>query len=187
MNIRTAGLMVLLLGMSSAAEAQAPAATFDGLGALVRPREMVAVTDAKGATIRGMIASISSDTLEIAVDGQPMRFDVSHVESVSAKRRDSLLNGAVGGFAVGAVTGAILVLLEGGQKQGWVALRARDFLVPTALLGGAIGLVVGTSIDVSIKKTHLLYNRRKVGSTPRIAIVPTVQRGGIGAFVVLGL
>src|SRR6476469_9919269 len=67
--------------------------------------EVVYVTDNDGLTVRATLAAVSSDVIEITVNGQTRNVAADQVRRVRWQQRDSPLTGALLGAGIGAIPG----------------------------------------------------------------------------------
>ena len=89
--------------LSVTASAQSRVATsLDELGQRVKPGADITVTDQYGSEFSGFIMALTPVELTIFVGGGPRLFRQSEILRIRERRNDSLVNGAVSGFAIGA-------------------------------------------------------------------------------------
>jgi hypothetical protein len=170
------GVRVLLSALvvavaAPAVEAQEPATSLDQLRVLVKPGDTVTITDDAGRETKGKIASLSSASLELSVDGGLRNFSESNVRVVRQRRPDSLRNGTLWGLAVGAGIG----LLAGFDGDGY------DFAwgLGGAAMYGGIGAGIGVGIDAALKSNQtLLFNPAR--SQAALKLRPVMSDGRVG-------
>jgi hypothetical protein len=111
----------------------------------------VTVQEAGGLSATGTLVRVDSESLVLRVVTTERRVDRDAVRRVTAKRKDSVKNGAVIGALVGASMAAMSSCRIGDRECG-VGGRA-------AFVGFGAGLwaVIGAAIDRSVDKSVTLY------------------------------
>ena len=104
-----------LIAMPALAAAQEPVKSFDQLNTRLKPGDTVWITDAQGREVKGKITALGADALTLNADGAKT-FPGGDVRLVQERRPDSLANGALIGFAVGAA---------GPASPAWPARKIR--------------------------------------------------------------
>ena len=122
------------------------------------------MTDITGQVMKGRIAALSPSTLVLAVDGTRHALLETDVVRIRQRRPDSLTNGVLRGFVVGAVFGALTAWSTG----------APDFILVAALGQGLLGIGVGVAVDAMVSSRTIIYDR--AGSTRRLGVSPLVSR-----------
>jgi len=185
--LRRQGRLIVLamIGWGWAAgveSAQAPdqqsAATpsaFAALKARVPLGGVVYVTDTTGATIKGKLAALTDDAVQVNVRAEVRRVAVADVRRIQWQRPDSPLTGVLIGAAVGAFPGIYWLVADPNECTG---------LCPEEYGFIAIGAVVGGLIDRAITKRVTVYtagvsSRRETSVT----IGPIVMRDRKGVQV----
>lgn len=164
---------LLLAATASLAEAQR-ASSFAQLPLLIGPGDTITVTDRTGREMKGRIKNLSPSTLALLVDGIRHDLTDADVALVRQRRPDSLSDGALRGFAVGALVGTVAVWSAGAPG-----------LIPFAALGqGVLGLGVGVAVDAAISSRKTIYGR--AGSTRRLAVSPLLSRERQGVLLSVG-
>lgn len=89
------------------ADAQVLAGTFDQLRVLVKPGDTISVIDPTGNEIRGKIETLSSSSMALLVAGRRRDLREDEIDTIRQRRPDSLRNGALWGFGIGAGLGTL--------------------------------------------------------------------------------
>jgi hypothetical protein len=125
------------------------------LGALT-PGLKIVVTRTDGSSASGAVASVSSGQFAVWDQGSFTEQDVARIES---SERDTLLNGAV----VGGAIGTIVALVGVGGLSG---PNASDAVGPTWLLSLGAGIGIGIAVDAARKgPPATIYVRRSATGT----------------------
>jgi hypothetical protein len=170
---------VVLIGTLTApvARAQELAGSFDQLRVLVKPGDTVRVTDSTGQEARGTIATLSSTSLELLVEGNRRSFLETDVQTIRQRRSDPLGNGAKWGFGIGAALG-----LFGGLALASEYDNAAAAVPLMALFYGGLGAGIGVGIDAMISSDQVIFSRTTATSaqvTP-VSASSAPNRRGIG-------
>lgn len=167
---RVVRIVLALVLVSSAAEAQQLAGTFDQLRVLVRPGDTLTITNAAGTRIRGKLADLSATTLALDVSGSSRLFQDSDIDTISKRAPDSLRNGALIGLSIGAgLFGPAVGAATGDWGYGAVA----------ALLYGGLGAGIGVGVDALIEGPRVIYARAPMKGAS-ISIGPARMGSGRG-------
>jgi hypothetical protein len=164
-------VVILALGVCvSPAGAQgagtAIAASFEQLQVLVKPGNIVTVTDAAGSEVSGRIEGLTPSVLSLGLGGARRDFNEADVTAIRQRRADSLANGAWWGFGVGAgLAGLVLVAFAAcdicdGEVEPGVAAAAVG-------LYGAMGAGIGVGVDALIRRQQVIYRRPGVAVSLR--------------------
>jgi hypothetical protein len=172
---RLGGLALFLALAPSPAHAQAPPPAAPALPSLLRPGDLVSVTDQAGQRTKGRVVASVPGTLTLFVG----RKDPSHLWKVDdvAKvvRHDSLVNGTLLGLAAGAAAGWIGVPIVCGRNDP----ECEGNVAPIMLgVGAAVAAAAGAIVDASITRT--VYVGRTRRAPPSISVSPILsmrQRG----------
>jgi hypothetical protein len=178
--------LTLLLPPSAQAPASGQAASADPTAATlaVKRGEKVFVSRIAGTeTVSGRVLRLADDGLVLGDRGVSETIPYRELERV-LRARDSVWNGALIGYGLGFVTGAILVLADpcNSQPGSFINLcfNQPEFAVAFGgLITGPAGMAAGAIADALRKKPRVVFDRR---TAPRvsIAITPTLTRGGGG-------
>jgi hypothetical protein len=174
---RAAALLAILLSAAHA-EAQELAGTFDQLRVLVKAGDRIRVVETSGADIRGTIADIGSASLTIVSDGTRRDLGERDIATIHQRRSDSLANGALWGFGIGAGLGL----------YGGIALSGADgssaAIIPVITLAyGGIGAGVGAGLDAMLSAERVIYARRTTSA--RVSPIVSYRKRTIGLSVSL--
>lgn len=154
------------------AVAQELAGTFDQLRVLIKTGDRVTVTDTAGRETRGTVAGLSASDLVLEVERDRRSIPEADIDTIRARRSDSLANGAKWGLLIGAALG-----LAGGIA---VANEYDDdgagFVVGATLVYGGLGSAVGVGVDALMTSSQVIYARR-TSAAGRIEIAPRLAPG----------
>jgi hypothetical protein len=125
----------------------------------------VTVTDATGRDTKGRIESLSSAEIVLRTPDGLRRWSDPDVRAIRQRRGDSLANGALIGFGVGAGLGIAggVALLESGDSRAVVPALG-------ALYGG-LGAGIGVGIDALVTRTYVIYEPSGA-ARPRVRLMP---------------
>ncbi len=147
--------VVAILTSAGPVGAQELAGTFDQLRVLVKAGDRIRVVDTSGVDIRGTIADIGASSLAVMSEGTRRDLAERDIATIHQRRPDSLANGALWGFGIGAGLG-----LAGGIALSDLGSAA---IVPIfTLLYGGIGAGIGTGLDAMVSAERVIYARRIV-------------------------
>ena len=169
----------IALACTTAASAQPLASSLDELKRLAPANSRVTVTDTKGQQFHGTIVNSSETVLSLQIARTIRRFQAADVESVRVRRKDSLVNGAVIGAAVGGGLTS-LMFLDNECHDDPVCYQA------VAVYGG-LGAVAGLGIDALIHRNVVVYTAGTPSAPPRVTMTPIVGRGRKGVQLTLAL
>jgi hypothetical protein len=169
--MKPATAFAIVCGMvvtASPANGQEVATTFEGLRQIVRLDASVLVTDSRGVTHKGRLASLSASSLQLRQGPGPWTaFAERDVNNVAAVRRDPLWNGMMIGFAVGATPVALV---------GGAASAPASEVAAVAAGYGTIGLLTGLLIDVVNKESITVYIHPPQSRSPRVRWRRSIRR-----------
>jgi hypothetical protein len=146
-------LAAVVVSVPSLAHAQQVATSFTELKNQIEVGEKISVTDSAGTTLEGRLAALTNAGLDIQLgrnrSAPPLRMAEADVNNIIVKRVDSMWNGPLIGFAVGAGAGVLMELATRTQYQKFSG-------------GGAIGLgfvslLTGLTIDILNKDRVTVY------------------------------
>jgi len=158
MNLRALVVLTFVLGAASAADAQELASSLDQLRVLVKPGDVVTVTDTAGHEMKGSIAELSPTSLVLLVGADRHEVPAADLSVVSQRKPDSLANGAKWGFAVGAGLGLLAFASIASEYEG----ADVGWGLAAVLLYGGIGSGVGVGLDAMISSDQVIFARRGV-------------------------
>jgi len=176
-----AGVLVTLLSLSAAANAQPQVASFAELQGRVKIGDAVNVTDDAGKTIKGNVEQVSDTMLVLRSDGNDLPLPVLKVQRISRPVR-TLRNGAFIGLAAGFTIGAITA---GSSSCSYLCLSSPAGILLIGGLVGAAGMGTGAAVGGSIHREHVIFERTATGHR-EVAVVPLVSRAGAGLRVDIG-
>jgi hypothetical protein len=145
---------------------------FDGIGATLRPGDVITVTDESGDRTRGRLEGIGS-SIRLSVNGVVREWSPHQVREIR-RRGDSLKNGLTIGMISGGVVGTVFGLAAASLLQNEGHDAAGPFFAIVGL-GVGIGAGIGVGLDASIPGSTVVYRqpRRTVSLSP--AVTPTTQ------------
>jgi hypothetical protein len=173
-------LALLLICPARPAGAQNLASSFEQLQVLVKPGDTITVTDRAGRELRGKIASLSSSSLALLVEGARYDLPESGIRTIRQRRQDSLANGAKWGLGIGAGLGvaAGVAVASGHESTG--------ALIPIlAMVYGGIGAGVGVGIDALVLGNQVIYFK-PAASSAKLSVSPLVTPRRRGVFLSVG-
>jgi hypothetical protein len=146
---------VLLLACSLEGRTQ-QARSFEQLQMIVKPNEVVTITEARGGVTRGKIARITDSSIAVLTRGQLKTFSEQDVLEIRQRRADPLNNGAKYGAIAGLGFGTL-------YAAGAVTLLDCN-LGCGVLIGGlytAVGAGIGVGIDAMIVRESTVFVKTK--------------------------
>ena len=161
--------------------------SFSELAKLLKPGDVIRVTDASGRKSSGRLGQLSTSSLELlasssvgnnrAGSARQRVFSEADVESIEVKRQDSVLNGTLIGLGTGVAVGFI----SGTAACGNYSCEAGPVAAGYAALMGGIGATVGLLADRAVSRRTLVYRSGK--SSTDIRVSPVLSKGATGARV----
>ncbi len=128
--------------------------------------DVVIVTDTAGATIKGPLAAVSSDTVEVRIKADVRRVPAAEVRRIQWQRRDSSLTGVLIGAAIGAVPGIYWLVADPNECTG---------LCPEEYALIAAGAAIGGLVDRAVTRKVTVYSTQSPrGAGISVAIAPLV-------------
>ncbi len=168
--------LVLVAATLTASLAEAQTVSYDRLAFRLNAGDRITVTNSAGQELQGRFVDLSSSTLSLQADGRRHDLNRSDVSTVQVRHRDSLKNGALLGFMLGAVAGAGLV---GRSADAYPVVK----LSIASLFGGA-GAGIGVGVDALHQGSKVVY--RASPSNRRLAVSPVLSRERHGLSVSFG-
>jgi hypothetical protein len=163
------------------ASAQAPddssigTASFSAVRGHVPVGDVVYVTDTTGVTIRGKLAALTDDAVQVNIGADVRSVAADQVRRIQWQQPDSPLTGVLIGAAVGAVPGIYWLVVDPNECTG---MCAEEYVLV------AIGALVGGVIDHVIKRKVTVYAAGvSSGRAKSITIGPLVMRNRKGVRV----
>jgi hypothetical protein len=161
---------------SAGASAQTPdpeaVKALSAVKARVPAGDVVKVTDATGATIKGRMTSVTPDAVQVAAPGGVRRIAVEDVRHIQWRRPDALLNGTLTGAAIGAAPGIYWLIADPNECNG---------LCPEEYGLIAAGALVGALIDRAVRKEVTVYSAVANPRRRFVSIAPLVTKARAGA------
>lgn len=164
-------------GLASAQTPGESSSSFAVLKTRVPVGDEVYVTDTMGATLKGRLAAVTDDAVQVYVGADLHRVAAASVRRIQWRQPDSPLTGILIGAGIGAIPGLYWLAVDPNECAG---LCAEDY----ALI--AIGAAIGGWIDHAIKKKVTVYEPRTSSTATRLVTVrPLLTRGRIGVRLAL--
>lgn len=164
-------------GIASAQAPDQPSMTTPSL-AVVKARvpagDAVYVTDTTGATIKGKLAALTDDAVQVKVRADVRSVAAAEVRRIQWQQPDSPLTGVLIGAAVGAIPGIYWLAVDPNECSG---------MCPEEYTLIAIGAVVGGVIDHAITRRVTVYSAAASGRAKSVTIGPLVMRDRKGVRV----
>ncbi len=137
--------------------------------------DVVYVTDANGVTIKGRLAAVVDDAVQLNLKADTRTIPAASVRRIQRQRPDSSLNGVLIGGAIGAIPGIYWLAADPNECTG---------MCPEDYVSIGVGVLVGWLIDRSSSRKITVYEAHPSGSrSPKIVIGPLVRRNRLGAQV----
>jgi len=135
----------------------------------------VYVTDATGATIKGQLAALTDDAVQVKVGADVRGVAAADVRRIQWQQRDSPITGALIGAGLGAIPGIYWLAVDPNECNG---------MCPEEYGFIAAGAVVGALIDRAIKRKVTVYSATTPnGRATSVEIGPVVMRDRKGVQV----
>jgi hypothetical protein len=181
--MRPSHIAAAILGVLIAASSAAAQTEYGRLFYLLKIRQEVVIIDEDGRKLRGRVADLSTDRLELAT--RRGHVDILYNRIVTIDRpSDGLRNGAILGATTAATIGLIgLAVNDTACRTHFRCESNAQWSWPWAIGGGAaFGAVVGAAVDAVTRHARVIYRR---GTGVQTTFRPTVGRGVRGAVVSL--
>jgi hypothetical protein len=160
-------LAVLLVVLPGAALAQ-PLSSFDQLGQRLNAGDRIRIVDWSGHVITGRVAGLAAEEIALARGaGTTEAVARADVREVSFRRPDSIRNGVLIGFTVGAV----------GYCSMAIAYSEPEACVVGGPLIGGLGATAGALVDLLIRRRVVVF---RATQSP-VAVSVWVAAGGVHA------
>ncbi|HMF18741.1 MAG TPA: hypothetical protein VKE98_16150 [Gemmataceae bacterium] len=176
-----AGVLITLLSLAAAANAQPQVASFAELQGRVKIGDAVNVTDDAGKTIKGNVEQVSDTMLVLRSAGHDLPMPVLKVQRISRPvhtLRNGALIGLAGGFTIGAIAAA-------SSSCQIVCFASPGGVLLIGGLVGSIGMGTGAAVGASMHRERVIFERTTTGRR-EVAVVPLVSRAGAGLRVEVG-
>jgi len=161
--------LALAAGMRSA-EAQTIAPDFERV--VLEPGVSVEVVERDGQATRGVVHTITKDTLTLFRKGSFRRFAAADTLSI-AQRGDRWWDGTVGGAAVGAVVTVVISIAEDCWNHCIISWSG------AMLVYGGIGAGIGTLVDSLMTGKRAVFQADTSSTTWRVTPVLGSGRRGV--------
>jgi hypothetical protein len=137
---------------------------------------VVDVTDIQGKTVTGVLASVTSEFVEITAKDETRAFFARDVQRIRWRQQDSWLTGAVIGAGIGAIPGVYYLISDPNECAG---LCPEEY----ALVG--IGALVGALVDKAITSKVTVYENAAKGAAGNVALTAALTGARRGVQVTL--
>jgi hypothetical protein len=164
--LATLGLVCATVEAMAQASDQQPARSFSAVKGQIPIGDVIYVTDVAGSTIRGKLAAMTANSLEMQVNGNAQKVGAADVSRIQWQKKDSALTGVVIGAAVGAIPGIYWLIADPNECTG---LCAEDYVA----IG--VGALIGGLIDRAIKKKVTVYDT-PARRTTKVGVSPVLLR-----------
>ncbi len=164
--LSTVVLKSVAVEASTQASEPQTASSLAALNGQIPAGEVIYVTDVSGATIRGKLAEITTDTVRVRVSDTDRNVRAEDVSRIQWQKRDSPFTGVLIGAGIGAIHGIYWLVADPNECTG---LCAEDYVA----IG--VGALVGGLIDRAIKKKVTVYDKTQRKSTT-VTISPFLIR-----------
>jgi len=149
--------------------------SFAAAKAFVAPGEVVYVTDTAGTTIKGKLAELTDDAVEVKVKGDVRTVAAAEVRRIQRQQPDSLFTGVLIGATVGATPGIYWLVADPNECSG---------MCPEDYAAISVGAVLGGVIDHLMTRRVTVYTAEMSSGPPKsVTIGPVVRRDRRGVQV----
>jgi hypothetical protein len=169
-------LVLFSVSVQTAASAQTVPVNPSTLDAVLMPGTTVWITDSTGREERTRIVDVAGDVVTTSTGEETRRIRKAEVTRVSARRADSVWNGALIGAGVGVASGLFFCSL----MEPWETCRGD---ISSMSRVGALGAGIGIGIDALIRGRKTLYEA--VPGSRQLRAAPIVDRRARGLQVSL--
>jgi hypothetical protein len=137
-----------LAAAQASAQESIPAPSLSALMTRVRAGEIVYVTDAGGATLKGRVSAAGDDGVQLYVGRELRRVAGADVREIQREQPDSPLTGVLIGAGIGAIPGIYWLVADPNECTG---------MCPEDYASIAAGAVIGGLIDRAIRRKVTIY------------------------------
>ena len=169
--------LLLLLLAASPSRAQDVAATLGELRQRVEPGATVYITDATGRESRVSLVEIRDSALIVSIGAERREFAENDIRQIRQRVPDSVWNGALIGFSIGAGLGIAPAALSSPPCGG------AECVAPSVGLGALFG-GIGAGLDALLKDRRVIYARASA-SAVRVMVMPLLTKRAQGGTVML--
>jgi hypothetical protein len=178
---RLTALAIVTLGWTAGiASAQAPeqgsiTPSLATMKASVPVGDVVYVTDTTGGTIKGRLAGVTDESVQVRVRTDVRTVPAADVRRIQWQQHDSPLTGVLIGAAIGAVPGIYWLIVDPNECTG---------MCPEEYAAIGISAVIGGLIDHAIKKKVTVYAAPASGGRAKSVLIgPLLTRSRTGVQV----
>lgn len=135
---------------------------------------VVHVTDIQGKTVTGVLGTVTSEVVEVAVGGETRAVFARDVQRIRWRQPDSWVTGAVIGAGIGAIPGVYYLITDPNECAG---------LCPEEYAFVGIGALVGALVDKAITRTVTVYENPAKGADGNVVLTPVLTGARRGVHV----
>jgi hypothetical protein len=137
------------VAVEASAQPSDPQTSLAAIKGQIPAGEVIYVTDITGATIRGKLAAITDESVEVHISATVRKLRAEDVSRIQWEKSDSPLTGGLIGAGIGAIHGIYWLVADPNECTG---LCAEDYVA----IG--VGAIVGGLIDRAMKKKVTVYD-----------------------------
>jgi hypothetical protein len=156
MRTEIAAALIAVVAFTMPTSAQTSVDSFQLLQSVVKPGDMVIVTDDAGRETSGLVTEVSSTSLTLALRKQQRVFAENTVRGI--RRTDSLGNGTLAGLAVGIAATSAFAVRCGKYQYSEESGPCMAAAMSSGLLWIPIAALIGRAIDRAHGNTQI-YQR----------------------------
>jgi hypothetical protein len=135
---------------------------------------VVDVTDIRGKTLKGVLGRVTSEVVEVIVEGETRAVVARDVQRIRWRHQDSWVTGALIGAGIGAIPGVYYLISDPNECAG---LCPEEY----ALIG--VGAIVGALVDKAITKKVTVYEKPAKGAGRSVALTTVLTGTRLGVHV----
>jgi hypothetical protein len=144
-------VVAVALACPASAFAQRLTSTLDQLSLVVSKGDLVTVQDQSGTQTRGKIVEVRTDRVVIDIEDNVRTWSADELREVRKRTKDSVLNGAIIGAAIGGGLTSLAYLDN--------ECRGDPICAKAVVVYAAIGAAAGAGIDALIRANRVIYRR----------------------------
>jgi hypothetical protein len=170
--MRILKMLVIVVGLGTQVAAQTETASLASLQAVLKPGQLVVVTEESGRETKGIVRQLTDAALTL----EGKAFPASTIDAV--RQTDPLGNGTLAGFGVGIGATAAFVATCGRYEFSEERGLCQAAALTSALLVIPLAAFVGRQIDRAVGDRELY--RRPVRRVTRASLAPVWRPTGLG-------
>lgn len=127
----------------------------------VKRGAQIVVTKTDGNMVEGELLSVKQDSILLLTQSGTTgnEINVNEIQTINIKKRSRFFQGIGKGFLIGALSGALLGIVNGDDKEGFLAFTAPQKALFWGLglglggiiVGGIAGAISGTDITINLE------------------------------------